>query len=63
MTHTQNALYEHWLVCAFERMLGHPSGPAALDLDMYWNRRRWEYGSMEYRYLKEVKRGPKNRNP
>jgi hypothetical protein len=62
MTYTQQALYEHWLVCAFERMLGYPDGPVALDLDIYFNRCRWEHGSMTYKYLKEVKRGTKHRS-
>ena len=55
-THTQEMLYAHWLVCAFERMLGYKHTiPPELELDMYFNRRRWEHGSLTYKYLHEVK--------
>lgn len=47
-----------FLINAFETMLGHKSSfPPPLDLQMYWSRQRWEYGSTEYSYRYEVKRG------
>lgn len=49
------ARHEQMLLCAFESMLGYvPVIPPALDIDFYWGRKRWEYGSKEYKYLHEV---------
>jgi hypothetical protein len=49
------ALFERYLVCAFEYLLGYstPLDAASLDLEFYWRRARWENNAMQYKYKHE----------